>query len=151
MDAFFEDIEQDKSLEDNNSSPSASASEAAKVKPSGSGLTFFLNEEDEEDEDDIDEAEEIQKALNDPEASEAIISQALNKGHEGQEEDLQKELTEKYFSGKMSFSEYIKRIDLADESESEAEEEAKELIEESSSEDEWMPAGEKRYQTFKVI
>ena len=110
----------------------------AKVKPSGSGLTFFMDTSiDEDDLDDEMEDYRMDDALNRPSTSEEIIQKTMDKD---QESDLQKELTEKYISGQISFKDYIKQIDDDDEDE-DIEEEDGEDESDLEGDEEWMPSG----------
>ena len=88
----------------------SSSPEKPSVKASGSGLTFFLNSsmEDEDDEEDDEELREFapEDTLQDSNISSHVIQRTLNQHEEG----LQKELTERYISGQLSFNEYIRQI-----------------------------------------
>ena len=68
---------------------------------------------------------DMEESLNDPLTSEKIVEKSV-KQHDAnvvvqQDSDFQRELTEKYISGQMSFTEYIKQVD-ADEEDDEEEE-----------------------------
>ena len=75
----------------------------------------------------------MEESLNDPHTSEKIVEKSV-KQHDAnvvqQDSDFQRELTEKYISGQMSFTEYIKQVD-ADEEDDEEEETKGGLISES--------------------
>ena len=106
---------------------SESILEKHSVKPSGSGLTFFLGDEDEDDDDD-DEEEfrefEVEDALQDSATSSKIIERTLTQQDEGSH-GFQKELTERYISGQLSFNEYIRQIGSDDDEEEEDNEDTK--------------------------
>ena len=78
-----------------------------------------MGDDNEEDFEDYD----MEESLNDPHTSEKIVEKSV-KQHDAnvvQQDDFQRELTEKYISGQMSFTEYIKQVD-ADEDDDEEEE-----------------------------
>ena len=78
-----------------------------------------MEDDNEEDFEDYD----MEESLNDPHTSEKIVEKSV-KQHDAnvvQQDDFQRELTEKYISGQMSFTEYIKQVD-ADEDDDEEEE-----------------------------
>ena len=123
----------------------------AKAKPSGSGMTFFMDESA----DDMDQYE-VDESLNDPVASDEIIRKSLK--HQTamdveSSDQLQKELTEKYMAGQISFKDYIHQLDMDedddDDDEDEEEEDVKDEKEASknmddtfaeSSDEEWKPS-----------
>ena len=82
-----------------------------------------MEDDNEEDFEDYD----MEESLNDPHTSEKIVEKSV-KQHDAnvvqQDSHFQRELTEKYISGQMSFTEYIKQVD-ADEEEDDEEEETK--------------------------
>ena len=117
--------------------------EHARVKPSGSGLTFFMEDDIEDDFEEYD----MEESLNDPLTSEKIVEKSV-KQHDANivQQDFQKELTEKYISGQISFTEYIKQQD-ADEDEDDVSEETKEDLDNSdiiTDDEEWIPGGSTR-------
>ena len=118
---------------------SESILEKHSVKPSGSGLTFFLGDEDEDDDDD-DEEEfrefEVEDALQDSATSSKIIERTLTQQDEGSH-GFQKELTERYISGQLSFNEYIRQIGSDDDEEEEDNEDTKDS---EDTDEEWMPS-----------
>ena len=78
-----------------------------------------MEDDNEEDFEDYD----MEESLNDPHTSEKIVEKSV-KQHDAnvvQQDDFQRELTEKYISGQMSFTEYIKQVD-ADEDDDEEDE-----------------------------
>ena len=79
---------------------------------------------EDDNEEDFEEYD-MEESLNDPHTSEKIVEKSV-KQHDAnvvvqQDSDFQRELTEKYISGQMSFTEYIKQVD-ADEEDDEEEE-----------------------------
>ena len=78
-----------------------------------------MEDDNEEDFEDYD----MEESLNDPHTSEKIVEKSvkLHDANVVQQDDFQRELTEKYISGQMSFTEYIKQVD-ADEDDDEEEE-----------------------------
>ena len=80
-----------------------------------------MEDDNEEDFDDYD----MEESLNDPLVSEKIVEKSVKQHHANiVQQDFQRELTEKYISGQMSFTEYIKQVD-ADEDDDDDSEEAK--------------------------
>ena len=80
---------------------------------------------EDDNEEDFEEYD-MEESLNDPVTSETIVEKSV-KQHDAnvvQQDDFQRELTEKYISGQMSFTEYIKQID-ADEEDDDGSEETK--------------------------
>lgn len=139
MEGLFENIGEESNDSPGPSKISTSKKEAqkSKVKASGSGLTFFLDSTLEDDEDDMDDYD-VEDSLNNPSTSRKIIEKSMDKVS-GQDSDLQKELTEKYISGQMSFNDYIKQIEDDDDDDEESDDQSGE-----ESDDEWIPAGEKK-------
>jgi hypothetical protein len=137
-------------------------------QPSGSGMTFFLDSslEDEDLNDGIMSEYQVDAALEDANTSREIVAKSLQ-GHLKRKSemmthpddqqadqdqdpeastDLQKELTQKYMSGQLSFQEYLEQMELDedDEDEDEEDEEDKPAGDDSDYEDEeWIPSGEK--------
>ena len=107
--------------------------------------------EEEEDFDDYD----IDEPLNDSIASEKIVEKSLKQHQDTTAQNLQRELTEKYISGQLSFTDYIKQIDTDDDDEDEEDDldESKEDVEDSdvSDDEEWIPAGSVRYEYLKIV
>ena len=111
------------------------------VKPSGSGFTFFLNssvEDDSDDDQNIDKYS-VEDSLQNLSVSNKVIQKTLKRAHEENTEgnDLQKELTERYISGQLSFNDYIRQIGSDDEDEeNEGRDES-----DSDEDEEWSPSG----------
>lgn len=141
MEGLFENIGEEES---NQAGPSKETEKVeSKVKVSGSGLTFFLDTSLEDDEDDMEEFD-VEDSLNNPSTSRKIIEKSMAESATLQDSDLQKELTEKYISGQMSFNDYIKQIEDDDDDD---EDEESDDDQEESDDDEWIPTGEKRKKT----
>ena len=131
--------------ETKQSSESRVSLEKHSVKPSGSGLTFFLEDEDDNDDDEEEEEEfrefEVEDALQDSATSSKIIERTLKQQDEGGH-GFQKELTERYISGQLSFNEYIRQIGSDDEEEEEENEDTKDSDDTDEDDEEWMPSDE---------
>ena len=162
---FFSDMDSDKEFEDStlldlpgveevgttnidqSEEPSTSSGvDKSTVKPSGSGFTFFLNSSMEDDSDDEDHETgksidnySVEDTLESLSVSNRVIKKTLKRPHEessSEENMLQKELTERYISGQLSFTDYIRQIGSDDE-----DEENEDRDEEDSDEDEeWVPS-----------
>ena len=102
---------------------------------------------EDDNEEDFEEYD-MEESLNDPLTSEKIVEKSV-KQHDAnvvQQDDFQRELTEKYISGQMSFTEYIKQID-ADEDDDDVSEETKGDLDNSdiiTDDEEWIPGGSTR-------
>ena len=102
---------------------------------------------EDDNEEDFEEYD-MEESLNDPLTSEKIVEKSV-KQHDAnvvQQDDFQRELTEKYISGQMSFTEYIKQID-ADEEDDDVSEETKGDLDNSdiiTDDEEWIPGGSTR-------
>ena len=102
---------------------------------------------EDDNEEDFEEYD-MEESLNDPLTSEKIVEKSV-KQHDAnvvQQDDFQRELTEKYISGQMSFTEYIKQID-ADEEDDDGSEETKGDLDNSdiiTDDEEWIPGGSTR-------
>ena len=92
-----------------------------KASGSGSGFVFYLDSSVDEN-DDMDDYE-IESSLKDPNVSSAIVAKSMKRNsnfdtvHDA--ERLQKDLTEKYISGQISFEDYIQQLDSDEEDEDE--------------------------------
>ena len=96
-----------------------------KARGSGSGFVFYLDSSGVDENDDMDDYE-IESSLKDSNVSSAIVSKSIKRNtstsnldtvHDA--ERLQKDLTEKYISGQISFEDYIQQLDSDEEDEDE--------------------------------
>ena len=96
-----------------------------KASGSGSGFVFYLDSSGVDENDDMDDYE-IESSLKDSNVSSAIVSKSIKRNtstsnldtvHDA--ERLQKDLTEKYISGQISFEDYIQQLDSDEEDEDE--------------------------------
>ena len=100
---------------DENPDDNVQAGTTNKATPSGSGYIFYMDSSMDEGEEDMDDYE-VESSLQDPLVSNEIVSKVMKKNvHETNAETLQKELTEKYISGQMSFQDYVRQLDSDDE------------------------------------
>ena len=119
MEEFFEDIEEGEPSNVVENESVSSGKQEARAKPSGSGFTFFMDDVDDEDDDETMEDYNVNDSLNNPSTSKEIIKKSLETN---QDQDYQKELTERYMSGKMSFKDYMKQLDNESDDESDEDE-----------------------------
>ena len=99
---------------DQNPEDNVQAGTSNKAMPSGSGYIFYMDSSMDEGED-MDDYE-VESSLQDPNVSREIVSKVMKKKvHETDAANLQKELTEKYISGQMSFQDYVRQLDSDDE------------------------------------
>ena len=96
-----------------------------KASGSGSGFVSYLDSSGVDENDDMDDYE-IESSLKDSNVSSAIVSKSIKRNtntsnldtvHDA--ERLQKDLTEKYISGQISFEDYIQQLDSDEEDEDE--------------------------------